>query len=201
MPVVLVNTMGSGGELLFGATATGGPVITEASAAAILATGLAAEIDLDDIAYMNRNQTVLAWTAAGGAVLDNIDVPWVPFIPQTITADGAGNPAAAAFVPGNPGDLIDVMIWCQNDIVAGANEYVFRFRTDPLAAGGGIVAVNPAWAAVEIPLPVNSITPMNPYGHRMITTVVAEAFGFAEGINGDWPFNAAVTFYGFYRYI
>ena len=125
----------------------------------------------------------------------------MPITPQTVTADGAGEPPATQLVPLNAGNLIDVMIWMENDLAAGAGEYIHRFRTDPLAAVGGIAAVDPVFAAVVIPTPANGVTPQHAYGHRMITTVVSNAYGIANGAIGDWPLNANVSYSGFYRYV
>ncbi|GAG66428.1 unnamed protein product, partial [marine sediment metagenome] len=126
---------------------------------------------------------------------------WIPILPQTVTAGAGGAPPATALIALNAGDLIDVMIWMTCDTVAGADQYEFDFRTDPLAAVGGIAPVDPDWTAIEIPMPANGTTPAHTYGHRMITTVVASAFGIADGAALDWPNDSKVTFTGFYRYI
>lgn len=140
----------------------------------------------------------LTVTAAGDAADGNA---WIPIIPNAVAADGAGLPAAAELVAPSAGDRIDVMLWMTVDTIFGANQYQFDFRTDPLGAGTGPNATNPAWVAVEIPLLAGQTTPGNTWGHRFFTTVDAEGFGIADGANGDWPNNAQVSFYGFYRYI
>ena len=127
--------------------------------------------------------------------------PWRPITPQTVTADGAGNPPATALIPLAAGDKIDVMLWMTVDTVAAGGQYIFRLHTDPLGAVGGISPVVPDWTAVVIPMGARETTPGNTYGHRVITDVVASAFGIANGVNADWPIGAQVTFFGFYRYV
>ena len=142
----------------------------------------------------------LACTAAGANLVGEAIFSWIPITPVTVTADGAGEPPATQLVPLNAGNLIDVMIWMENDLAAGAGEYIHRFRTDPLAAVGGIAAVDPVFAGVVIPTVANSVSPKHAYGHRMITTAVSNAYGIADGAIGDWPLNASVSYSGFYRY-
>jgi hypothetical protein len=146
------------------------------------------------------NANPLIWDATG-TIVNGAYTAWVPFLPVTVTADGAGNPPATVIVPLSAGYIIDVMIWAQVDTVAGAGQYAFDFRTDPLAAVGGIDVVDPDWTNIIIPILAAGVTPINTWGHRMITTVGDSAFGIAEGANGDWPNGAVVVFYGFYRYI
>ncbi|GAG74697.1 unnamed protein product, partial [marine sediment metagenome] len=192
IPVYIMGAAEAGDTVPTIATAAGELDVVEASAVGI------SSYTRNTYRYLQDGLPLVS-DATGAVTGDGIG--WTPFLPQTVAADGAGNPGAAAFDPAAvAGDFIDLMVWMTADTVAGANEYVFRFRTDPLAAGGGIAPTDPAWAAVQIPIPANGTTPGNTYGHRIITTVANEQVGIAEGVNGDWPFNAQVTFYGFYRY-
>jgi len=148
--------------------------------------------DIEEASHANP----LVWTAEGIITTGNV---WIPFTPVTVTADGAGNPPATVIVPLVAALRLDVMVWMSNDDASGAGQHIHNFRTDPLAAVGGITPVIPPWADVQIPVPAGGSGPPNTYGHRMVTDTVASAFGIAEGANADWPNAASVTYYGFYR--
>lgn len=192
-PIVQLASVDGAGRLRQG-TADGSIPVIDAFVEARGATNSAILFDIEESLHANP----LAWLASGDIYTAG---PWVPIIPNAIAADGAGLPAAAAFVAGSAGDRIDVMLWMTVDTIFGANQYQFDFRTDPLGAATGPNATNPAWVAVEIPLLAGQTTPGNTWGHRFFTTVDGEAFGIADGANGDWPNNAQVSFYGFYRYV
>ena len=187
--------------IIVGHAQTADTVVRQAVNAAGEVTEASAAASSNVLAQIREYLETFPFNSDSDGGLHTTGGPWIPFAPITVTADGAGNPPATQLAPLNAGNFIDVMIWMENDLAAGAGEYIHRFRTDPLGAVGGIAAVDPVFAAVVIPTVANSITPKHAYGHRMITTVVANAYGIADGANGDWPLNANVTYSGFYRYV
>ncbi|GAH04439.1 unnamed protein product, partial [marine sediment metagenome] len=126
---------------------------------------------------------------------------WVPILPVVVTAGAGGAPPATVFVALAAGDLIDVMLWWQVDTVSAAGQYEHNFRTDPLAAVGGVAPVDPDWTNIILGCAAQETQPQTTYGHRMTTTAVANAFGIADGVAADWPNDANVIFWGFYRYV
>ena len=172
--------------------------VTEASAATI-ATAAATTNSI--LGYLNQGQQFnpLAFDASGTAISTVTCPDWFPIIPITITADGAGLPPATEIIALVAALRLDVMLWWTVDTVSAAGQYEHNFRTDPLGAVGGVVAVVPNWTNIIIPCAARETQPGNTYGHRMMTGVVASAFGIADGANGDWPNGAQVTFFGFYR--
>lgn len=143
------------------------------------------------------NTTILESLADGSTSGKN--TRWTAFVPVTVTADGTGIPPATVIVPLVAALRLDVAIWMVNDDASGVGQYKHNFRTDPLAAVGGITPVLPPWTAVIIPAPAAGSSPPNTYGHRMLTDTIASAFGIADGAAADWPNAASVTFFGFFR--
>ena len=193
-PVLQMGNMDLAGRIRPNVTNAAG-AITEASAAGISAL----VSQLRDLQRGMVGNDPWQWTAGGVRIEDARAVNIIPFAPVTVTADGAGNPPATAIIPLVAALNLDVMLWMVPDDDSGAGQYIHRFRTDPLAAVGGISAVDPAWAAVVIPAVAGIVSPPNTWGHRIMTDTVASAFGIADGVNGDWPNAASVTYYGFYR--
>lgn len=194
MPTILVGAaaVGAADEVVRIISAAG--EFTEVSGANI-------SVNTAQTWQITRNQSPLSYDSAGVERMGAGVGAWTPILPQTVTAGAGGAPPATALIPLAAGDLIDVMLWWTVDTVAAAGQYEHNFATDPLGAVGGVDVVDPDWTAIILPAAAGETQPGTTWGHRMITTVVASAFGIANGAAADWPNDANVIFYGFYRYL
>ena len=194
-PVLQVGNVDSAGRVRQGSALGSMPVVEDSAA------GIAS--NTSDIVYLRAYQrypTNPLGVTAAGVYLEGSNTPWFPITPVTATADGNGNPEAGAgveIVPLSAGDRIDVALWWTVSLVAGAGEYIHRFRENTAAPG----PVIPPWVGVVLPVAARETQPNFPNGARMMTTTVAQNFGIADGANGDWPIAATVTYWGMFRYI
>lgn len=141
----------------------------------------------------------LAYTAAGISTISLGLLAWKPILPVTVTAGAGGDVGATPIIAAVAAKKLDVMLFWKVRAGAGEAQYIHKFAEDP---AGVPAAVTPDWytgAGITIPHAANESWPPNPYGERIMTRTVNEAFGVPALAAGSWPALAEITFGGFYR--
>jgi hypothetical protein len=183
---IFLGAIGSGGERVSAADASGRQPVVEENSATISSNLASAKTYLS---YLSSGFMAM-WDANGALVDYAADRGWHAITPMNHTADGAGAVTAGSFITNSGGgDATDANIYLQADTTG---TYSVVIVEDP---GGG--AEGPCIPAFNVTIPMIAGARYGPF--RVMCTTDDLDMGFDAQGNGSWPNGASLTVYGDYR--